>query len=118
MLADLKIGSRLGIAVLLPLLVAMALAAYDLTLRWNTAVEMARLGHLTDGVASISNFIHELQRERGASAVFMNSKGTQLRAELPEQRKRTDNQQQAALAGMALMTSTSAAGELKGAIEK
>src|ERR1700749_4874820 len=100
MLADLKIGSRLGIAVLLPVLVAIALAAYDLAIRWNTAVEMARLGNLTDGVASISSFIHELQRERGASAVFIGSKGTQLRDELLEQRKRTDNQQQTALAGM------------------
>jgi len=117
MLARLKIGSRLGIAVLLPMLVAVGLAAYNLHAKWQTQAEMAKLGSLTDGVEKLSRFVHELQRERGTSAVVLGSKGAQLRAELGEQRKRTDDQQDAALASMKLIAAM-AGQELKGAMRK
>jgi methyl-accepting chemotaxis protein len=91
-LMNIHIGAKLAFAVALPLLVLVGLATYDLLVRWDTRVQMAQLGKLADGVAGISRAIHELQRERGASAVFVGSKGEQLRAELPAQRKLTDEQ--------------------------
>jgi methyl-accepting chemotaxis protein len=49
------------------------------------------------GLASrISAFVHEAQRERGASSLFLGAKGAQFGPELAAQRQRTD----AALAGL------------------
>jgi methyl-accepting chemotaxis protein len=117
MLAKLKISARLGIAVLLPILIIIALAGYNIALKWETRSEMAQLGPLADGVAKLSRFVHELQRERGASAVFIGSKGAQMRAELPGQRKRTDEQRQIAAASMTALGAT-ATGEFKDALRK
>jgi methyl-accepting chemotaxis protein len=117
MLAKLKISARLGIAVLLPILIIIALAGYNIALKWETRSEMAQLGPLADGVAKLSRFVHELQRERGASAVFVGSKGAQMRAELPGQRKRTDEQRQIAAASMTALGAT-ATGEFKDALRK
>jgi methyl-accepting chemotaxis protein len=117
MLANLKISRRLGIAVLLPILIVVALASYSLGLKWETHVDMAKLGPLADGVAKLSRFIHELQRERGMSAVFLGSKGERMRAELQEQRKQTDDRHQTAAAGMTAL-GTTATGEFKDALRK
>ncbi len=115
MLANLKISPRLGIAVLLPILIVIALASYNLGLKWETHAEMAKLGPLAEGVAKLSRFIHELQRERGMSAVFLGSKGERMRAELQEQRKQADDQHQAAAASMTAL-GTTATGEFKDAL--
>jgi len=117
MLAKMKIGLRLGIAVLVPMLIIVALAGYNIALKWDARAEMANLGPLAEGVAKVSRFIHELQRERGASAVFLGSKGTQMRAELPGQRKRSDDERQAAMAILTTLGAT-AAGEFKEIIGK
>src|SRR5262245_23949330 len=77
---------------------------------------LGKLGPLADGVARVSTFVHELQRERGISAVFLGSKGAQMRNELPGQRKSSDDQRQPALAIMAVLKAT-ATGEFRGAID-
>ena len=117
MLANLKISPRLGIAVLLPILIIIALASYNLGLKWETHAEMAKLGPLADGVTKLSRFIHELQRERGMSAVFLGSKGERMRAELQGQRKQTDDQHQPTAASMVELGKT-ATGEFKDALRK
>jgi methyl-accepting chemotaxis protein len=117
MFAKMAISLRLAIAVLIPIVMVTGLAGYNLVEKWETQSEMARLDRLATGVANISRFVHELQRERGASAVFVGSKGAQMRAELPEQRKRTDAHEQAAKASMAGLAAT-ASPALKGAIAK
>jgi methyl-accepting chemotaxis protein len=89
---NLRIGGKLALAAAIPLAALLGLAGYNLTIRWETRAEMALLGRLGEGVAGISRLIHEFQRERGASAVFVGSKGAQLGAELPAQRKKTDEQ--------------------------
>jgi methyl-accepting chemotaxis protein len=40
--------------------------------------------------SALSNFIHETQKERGATAGFLGSKGTKFTQKLPNQRKLTD----------------------------
>ncbi len=117
MLANLKIYQRLAAAVVVPLALLIGLAGYDLSARWHAYSEVATLVPLAEGVAKLSRFIHELQRERGASAVFIGSKGTQLRAELPEQRKRADSERNAAMAIVAALGATASA-EFKESIAK
>ncbi len=96
-LSSLRLGMKLFIAVAIPFLVALALTGYHLLLKWDTRSEIVKLRGLAAGVAEISRFIHEMQRERGASAVFVGSRGEQLRAELPKQRQLTDEHRGAAL---------------------
>jgi methyl-accepting chemotaxis protein len=86
-----KISHKLVLVVALSLSALASLAVYDLTLKWSTRAEMAELGRLAQGVAGVSQLIHELQRERGASVFFVSSQGAQFRAELAAQRKLTDD---------------------------
>lgn len=117
MLANMKIGSRLGIAVLVPILVVVVLGSYNLAIKWDTRAEMARLGPLTEAVTLLSRLVHELQRERGSSAVFIGTKGAQMQAELPPQRRRSDEMRGPALVSMAALEEI-AKGEFKEAIVK
>jgi methyl-accepting chemotaxis protein len=99
-LEHIKISHRLALAIAMPVLVLLGLAAHVVSGTWVERTEMAALSELADGAGKISRLIHELQRERGMSAVFLGSKGSQMRAELMEQRRRTDQELSGALAAM------------------
>jgi HAMP domain-containing protein len=112
------IGTRLAIAIAIPLVIFVAFAGYYLSLTWQTRVEMDLLNQTAKGVADISRIIHELQRERGASAVYVGSKGAQMRAELPGQRKRTDEQRAAAGAFLVKLSLAANSDQFKDALAK
>jgi methyl-accepting chemotaxis protein len=113
-----RIASKLVISFIIPLMVLSCLAGYDLWARWVTRSEMAHLGRLVDGVADISLFVHDLQRERGASAVFISSQGSQFRNELQAQRKLTDQKRQNAVSFLAELGASAPTGELQALIDK
>ncbi len=92
MLKNMRIYQRLALAVALPLVLLIGLAAYNLTVKWAAREELARLSPLVEGVARLSRLVHELQRERGLSSAFLTAKGSQMGAELQEQRKRTNEE--------------------------
>jgi methyl-accepting chemotaxis protein len=96
MLEHLKISHRLALTILVPVVVVLGLAAHLVWSNWAERVEMAELNALADGIGKVSRLIHELQRERGMSAVFLSSKGAQMRSELSGQRMRTDEERQTA----------------------
>ncbi|MEI8276831.1 MAG: nitrate- and nitrite sensing domain-containing protein [Hyphomicrobiales bacterium] len=79
---------------------------------------MAKLNQMAQGVTGISRLVHHLQRERGASAVFVGSKGEQLRTELPAQRKLTDEQRTAATVFLSEVGATAASEEFRDAVAK
>jgi len=90
MLANMKIGSRIALALALPIL---GLVYFSGTLTLNKrqiSSEMKSLQHLAKLAPSISALVHELQKERGTSAVFIGSKGKKFSAELPLQHKETN----------------------------
>ncbi|MGU3539616.1 methyl-accepting chemotaxis protein [Methylobacterium sp. A54F] len=87
-LASLR-GRILAVA-LAPCLAFAAVAALAVHERWEQRDGMARVEQGVGLAARISAFVHEAQRERGASSLFLGSKGTQFRAELDAQRARTD----------------------------
>ena len=97
MLKNTKILYRIALTAVLPLLTLTALAIYEITIRSNIRAEMLRMQPVADGVEKLSHLVHELQRERGLSSAFLNSKGVQMRSELGEQRKRTDAERSIAL---------------------
>jgi methyl-accepting chemotaxis protein len=90
MLASMKVVTRIAIAAAVPISVLVGLAGYDVSLKWATRTEMAELGEFAGGIEGIGQLVHELQRERGTSAGFLGSKGTQMRDALRAQRQATD----------------------------
>ena len=99
---NLRIGTRIGIAILIPVLGLLALAASEMSGAIARDAEMKRLGALATLAPAISEVVHELQKERGMSAGFIGSQGSSFADTLPEQRTLTDSRKAAlteALAG-------------------
>jgi HAMP domain-containing protein len=88
------IAHRLAIAIAIPTILLVGFAVHNLYSESQAHAETLAMQVRAGGVAQASSLIHELQRERGASAVFLGSKGVQMRTELGEQRKRTDGKRQ------------------------
>jgi methyl-accepting chemotaxis protein len=116
MLSSLRIAPRLAIAIVLPVVLLVWLAAYDVAGKWSTRSQMAALGHMANAVKTISGLIHELQRERGTSATYIASKGEQMRSELPAQRTATDRERAKMVAVWADLRTAAVSGEFGRAI--
>jgi methyl-accepting chemotaxis protein len=113
-LSNLSIGFKLAITTGLPLALLMY---FELAARTEIKSEIEKLNSLAQSVATISRLVHEFQRERGASALFIGSKGTQFGNELSNQRKQTEQEQQRT-ANVLAPLKAQAPDELKGAIAK
>jgi methyl-accepting chemotaxis protein len=87
---DARIGFRLLVAVALPLLAVAGLGSLMVTAERQNAAAMSGFNQLAELSIDVGTLVHELQRERGMSAVFLGSGGQQLAAELPGQRQSTD----------------------------
>jgi methyl-accepting chemotaxis protein len=86
----LKMRTRLILIVALPLAGFMYFAIVSTLEKIAVAREMDRLESLVTLSVKIGALIHELQKERGMSAGFLNSKGASFASELPAQRNETD----------------------------
>jgi hypothetical protein len=89
-LNQLKIAARISIACLIPMLAFTGFAVSNLLEKRATAASTANVLTVIVTAPSISNLIHEVQRERGASVTFVNSKGQQLGDVMRNQRGATD----------------------------
>lgn len=56
----------------------------------NIKNEMSTIAHLTELSVVYSELVHELQKERGMTAVFLGSKGSEFGNKLKSQRQNTD----------------------------
>ncbi len=91
MFSRIRILHRFLFALLIPT-AGMALAAGAIVFDKRATVrEMDSLTQLVDVATVISGLVHEVQKERGASALFLGSGGKQFVRELPEQRQATDS---------------------------
>ena len=90
MLKNLKIGTKLLLLLLLPLIGLLVFAVRDVSEKVISLHDMKRTKALTALTVSTSGLIHELQKERGLTAGFIASKGEKFRAELAKQREETD----------------------------
>ncbi len=90
LLANSKIRTKLVLAVLVPLL-GLSYFAGTLVIAASSNRSVAeRVSELAELGVRVGNSLHETQRERGLSAVFIASKATKLVEELKEQRELTD----------------------------
>jgi methyl-accepting chemotaxis protein len=89
-LHNLKIGRRIGLAFVMPVLGLLGFSGFVIVERYVVLKESSNLLTLTAFATKISGLVHELQKERGSSALFLGSKGTQFGEQLAAQRKETD----------------------------
>ncbi|TXN24023.1 nitrate- and nitrite sensing domain-containing protein [Methylobacterium sp. WL9] len=95
-----SLRGRIVAVALIPCLafaVVAMLAVFD---RMAQGREMARLEGLVALSGKISLFVHEAQKERGASSLFLGAKGAQFGSELTAQRQSLDGTRGPLLSGL------------------
>ena len=90
MLSNMKIGSRILLALTLPIAGLIFFAANVIWDKHVVSSQMEALQKLASVAPTISAVVHELQKERGTSAVYIGSNGAKFSAELPVQHTDTD----------------------------
>ncbi|MGE4280874.1 MAG: bacteriohemerythrin [Magnetospirillum sp.] len=86
----LSLKTRVILLTAVPLAVIVALVAGDLLGAFGRIQRQRSIVELAEFSTTSSALIHEMQKERGASALFLGSKGTQFGKELAAQRQDTD----------------------------
>ena len=90
LMRNLRLGSRIGIAILIPVLGMLVFSGIGLSEKWASSARMEQLEDLARLGPAIGALVHELQKERGMSAGFIGSKGAKFGDRLPEQRRASD----------------------------
>jgi len=89
-LKNLSIRGKIFIIFIIPVLALiyqLAIQTYDMSKTSSTLSNLSKAIHLS---SKISAFVHETQKERGATAVYLGSNGTKFTDVLRKQRKATD----------------------------
>ncbi len=86
---------RLMLIAAVPLLFALVLSFGSLKTAYDDLNQMSELEHLMKLANHVSEHVHESQKERGATGVFMGSGGTKFVSELAEQRATADTRRTA-----------------------
>lgn len=102
-----RIGTRMALTIALPMLTVAVLATLLMRDLWLTETAMTDMRALSRFGMKIAELGRELQRERGLSAGFASSGGTQFAAELPAQIRTTDERIAALRASAAQLPVTS-----------
>ncbi len=90
MLANLSIRTKQLLAMV-PLIVALLFyGGVNIWEKYTTAMEMSHVEHLAELAVSGGLLVHELQKERGASAGFIGAGGRKFGNTLQRQRQQTD----------------------------
>ncbi|EME70107.1 methyl-accepting chemotaxis protein [Paramagnetospirillum caucaseum] len=89
-LTDIRISAKIALSFLFPIILILGLAGYVISDKARVVSETSTLAGIAPLTADISALVHEVQKERGASAVYIGSKGEKFRDEMQAQRKLTD----------------------------
>lgn len=92
--SDISFKNKIFILLALPLIGFLWLSGVTLTQNYSVNNEMEKLSQLTQLSITYSDLVHELQKERGATAGFLGSKGNKFVNELRQQHVATDSKQQ------------------------
>ena len=87
----LSIGKKMMLGGLIPTLTIGIFIYLLVSDKIRSKAESDSVCELSQYIVTASGLVHELQKERGASAIFVGSSGTKMKSELDEQRKNTDN---------------------------
>ncbi|BAE51625.1 methyl-accepting chemotaxis protein [Paramagnetospirillum magneticum] len=90
LLRNLRIGRRILLAFLLPVFGLVAFSGYVIVLRWLVVDDTSGLIRMAATANSVSAVVHELQKERGASSLYVASGRKQFGDRVEAQRKLSD----------------------------
>ena len=113
-----RIGARIAAAVMIPIVALVSFGAFQEYQLWQDANRMDRLQKLVRLAPTLSELVHELQKERGMSAGFIGSKGSNFAEELPAQWLSTDARHQELSDSLAASSFGDHAAELGAQIER
>ena len=91
-LQRLPIGQRIALALALPMAGFVFFVVWVLASHQRTANDMRNLREMAGVAASVGSLVHEVQLERGLSAAFLGSGGTQFAQNQASRHARTDAQ--------------------------
>lgn len=91
---NMKISRAILVVALVPTLVAFVFAGNTVIQEVHKVSELERLETLTSLSVKMSALVHEQQKERGATAVFLGSGGKDFRAEMNAQRQDTNKKRE------------------------
>ena len=109
LLANLRLSRKILVCLSLPMALVLVLAFEVVAWKYRIASEMATLRDIAPLIGNVSRLVHEMQKERGASAVYLGSKGERFGAEMKAQRNHSD-QARKAVADMAATVDVTALG--------
>jgi hypothetical protein len=92
---NIRVGGRVLIALSVPVLAFFIFAGEFLYENWHRSEEIHKVERLAHVAPELSHLVHELQKERGASAVYINTKGAKFSDILKEQKVSTDEKHSA-----------------------
>ncbi len=95
LLNNILIKHKLSFIVLVPIVTMLVLAWVKISVLQEKTTNQSELVELMEVSVAASNLVHELQKERGASAGFTNSKGRKFADVLTKQRKDTNVKREA-----------------------
>ncbi|KIL98409.1 Methyl-accepting chemotaxis protein [Paramagnetospirillum magnetotacticum MS-1] len=90
LLRNLTIGRRILLAFLLPVFGLVAFSGYVIVLRAMVVSDTSGLIRMATLANSASSLVHELQKERGTTSLYVASGGTQFADRVTAQRKLSD----------------------------
>ncbi|WP_341486125.1 nitrate- and nitrite sensing domain-containing protein [Thioclava sp. GXIMD4215] len=85
-----SLKQKISRLLVLPLLAVILLSGLMIFERISSSQKARNLSTLMEFASSLSNLVHEQQKERGATSVFLSSKGSLFKDELAAQRGQTD----------------------------
>ncbi|MCP3674927.1 MAG: methyl-accepting chemotaxis protein, partial [Gammaproteobacteria bacterium] len=87
---NLTLAKKLMVMLLLPVMVLLGYALTKAYTAFSLRQDTSQLQELSQLTVHASNFVHNTQSERGATAIYLSSKGTKYASELKAQRLKTD----------------------------
>lgn len=87
MFANLRLRTQVFLILLLPLLGLIGLSGKIIVDKQRLMADMSRFEEIAQFAVEVSTLVQELQKERGATGVFVGSKGQTFAAEIQAQRK-------------------------------
>src|SRR3972149_11484572 len=89
-LNNLKMRDKLILLLIFPIAGLIYYSVQGISEKYSEVKEMESVKNLSSLAVKISALTHELQKERGATNLFLGSKGTEFVSEVTEQRKESD----------------------------
>jgi methyl-accepting chemotaxis protein len=87
---NISIRGKLFALTLLPLIAFISVASHDFMQAYQQKIILEKMLILTDSATVSSLLVHELQKERGASAGYLSSKGKSFQQDIKTHRQTTD----------------------------